>query len=127
MRRPAFLDLTVQGSRWTSNLVPPVVRINGHPLVPAYGTRRIPVPPGPVHIEAHAQWLRRYGQADLTLTLAPDEVVPVFYAPPWHQFTRGSLGHSRQRRRGLVVSIGLVVLIVIAVLALMFLPYLFST
>jgi hypothetical protein len=81
----------------------------------------LPVAPGPVQVDAKAEWWRTYGQATLTFTAAPGQTVPVFYVAPMHVFTGGSLGHVPQRRRGALVTwlvlAALVPIIVIAVVA----------
>ena len=49
------------------------------------------------------------------------QAVPVFYASPFHQFTSGSIGHSKVKRKGLGTLLGVsgaivVVAVLIAVL-----------
>ena len=75
----AWIDLTIQGNVMTSNMITPDVWVNGYRIPTVYGYQQIPMSPGPVHIEAHAQWVRRYGQARLDFPLRPGERVPVFY------------------------------------------------
>lgn len=115
-----FVDLTLQGSVLTANMIPPEVSINGYRIPASYGLQRVPMPAGPVHIEASAQWMRRYGQASLSFMLAPGQCVPVFYATPMHQFTTGSMGHEPQQRKGLgamlAVTIPVVLILLLAVL-----------
>jgi hypothetical protein len=60
--------------------------------------------------------MRRYGQAALDITVAPGQIVEVFYAPPWHQFSRGRMGFTRQKRPG-VGFLLLLVAILVAVIA----------
>lgn len=98
----------------TSSMITPDAWINGHPVRVAYGTTPISVPAGPVRVELSAQWLRRYGQASLSFTLAPGQRVPVYYVAPMHQFTTGSIGHQPVKRRG----VGSFVLIMAAIAAL---------
>ncbi|WP_127822683.1 hypothetical protein [Acidipropionibacterium jensenii] len=105
-RQPALppmgaVDLTIQGSVMTSNMITPTVVINGHHIGAHYGWQRITVPVGPVHVDAFAQWTRTYGQASLDFQLAAGQCVPVFYAAPMHQFSTGSIGHVRQQRKGM--------------------------
>lgn len=95
------VDLTIQGSVMTSNMITPTVVINGHHIGAHYGWQRITVPAGPVHVDAFAQWTRTYGQASLDFQLAAGQCVPVFYAAPMHQFSTGSIGHVRQQRKGM--------------------------
>ncbi|AVM01344.1 hypothetical protein C6V83_14940 [Gordonia iterans] len=121
---PGYIDLTVQGSVMTSSLVPPKVWINGYPAPSGYGFHRVPVNPGPAHIEVYAQWMRRYGQAQLDVMVQPGQCVPVFYALPWHQFTGGSIGHSKQSRNGagafIAMMSALMLIVLVPVLLILF-------
>lgn len=117
---PAYLDLTVQGSQVWTSFVAPQVHVNGWPLEKVFGRRTIPVPPGPVRVDVVAQWWKPYGQASLAFIAAPGQVVPVFYASPYHVFADGSIGHVKQRRRGLWVQIlvaGIVVVPLVVIVA----------
>lgn len=118
---PAFVDLTLQGSVMTSSLVPPSVRVNGYPVPTSYGLNHVPVPPGPVRVDVSCQWMRTYGQATLTGTLGPGQRMPVFYAVPWHQFTRGAIGHEPQKRPGGTAAVVTLTALVLLVLAVVFL------
>ena len=116
-----MLQLTIQGSAMTSNMIPPTVHLNGYPVPVRYGRNDIPVPAGPLHIDVHSQWIRVYGKAALDCTVQPNQAVPVFYASPFHQFTSGSIGHSKVKRKGLGTLLGIsgaivVVAVLIAVL-----------
>ena len=95
------IRLTIQGSVMTSNMLTPTLRINGHPVPTRYGTQDIPVYPGPNHLDMEAQWMRTYGQAAIDTTVAPGQVVEVWYASPLHQFTRGNIGFTKQPRPGM--------------------------
>jgi hypothetical protein len=121
---PAFVDLTVQGSSFSSSLIPPTITINGWRVQPGYGRRVLPVAPGPVRVDGEAQWWRTHGQATLTFTAAPGQTVPVFYAAPMNVFTGGSLGHVPQRRRGALATwlmlagmLAVIAVVTVAVLA----------
>lgn len=111
------LHLTLQGSVMTSSMVPPAVRVNGYRVPTSYGENVIPVYAGPVRVDVDCQWLRTFGQASLSFQVQPGQVVPVFYAVPWHQFTTGSIGHLQQKRKGagagLAVLGGLVALLLL--------------
>lgn len=109
----AYLDLTVQGNRMTSNMIPPHVSVNGHPLVDAYGYRRVPVPAGPVHIEVECRWTKTFGQATMTFSLAPGQAVPVFYAAPASVFSKGKIGHVKQKRTGTIVLLAVLGLVIV--------------
>jgi hypothetical protein len=108
-----MLHLTIQGSVMTSNVIPPTVRLNGYPVPIKYGRNDIPVYAGPLHIDIHSQWMRTFGKAALDCTVYPNQAVPVFYASPYHQFaSAGSIGHSKVKRNGLGLLLGLVGVIV---------------
>ncbi|MDX2974690.1 hypothetical protein [Kribbella solani] len=110
-----MVQLTVQGSAMTSNLVPPTVRLNGYPVPVKYGRNDIPVPAGPLRVEVQSQWILTYGKAALDCMVQPNQAVPVFYASPYHQFTSGSIGHTKVKRKGLGTMLGLVGVIVAVV------------
>jgi hypothetical protein len=103
-----MLQLTVQGSALTSSMIPPTVHLNGYPVPVKYGRNDIPVPAGPLHIDVHSQWMLVYGKAALDCTVLPNQAVPVFYASPYHQFTSGSIGHSKVKRKGLGALLGII-------------------
>ncbi|GAA1153493.1 hypothetical protein GCM10009630_59680 [Kribbella jejuensis] len=103
-----MLQLTIQGSALTSNMIPPTVYLNRYPVPVKYGRNDIPVFAGPLHIDIHSQWIRTYGQASLDCTVQPNQAVPVFYASPYHQFMSGSIGHTKVKRKGLGVLLGVV-------------------
>lgn len=115
-----WVALTLQGSVMTSNMIAPKVRMNGHPVPASYGQNPILVHPGRIRVDISCQWLREYGQATLDIDVAPGQTVPVFYAAPLHQFTRGRIGHEKQPRPGvvgLVVTLVLLLAFVAAVVA----------
>ena len=109
-----MLHLTIQGSMMTSTMVPPTVHLNGYPIRVKFGRNDIPVFAGPLHIDVHSQWMRTFGQAALDCTIHPNQAVPVFYAAPYHQFTTGSIGHTKVSRKGLGVLLALIATIVAA-------------
>ncbi|HET6740515.1 MAG TPA: hypothetical protein VFH76_16330 [Kribbella sp.] len=111
-----LLQLTVQGSAMTSNMIPPTVHLNGYSVPVKYGRNDIPVPAGPLHIDIHAQWILTYGKAALDCTVQPNQAVPVFYASPYHQFSSGSIGHSPVKRKGIGGLFVLVAVVVAVVL-----------
>ncbi|MGL4743075.1 MAG: hypothetical protein ACRCXL_01610 [Dermatophilaceae bacterium] len=102
------IRMTIQGSELTTNIVPPTVHVNGHQLVSRFGVMDVPVWAGRNRVEVYSQWMRRYGQATLDIDVAPGQVVPVFYAMPWHQFTTGSIGFEKQKRRGAGALFGII-------------------
>ncbi|MGJ3509674.1 hypothetical protein [Enemella sp. A6] len=125
---PGNIEITVQGHVLLSNFVPPTVTIDGHKIqgVGVSAPVTVPVPPGRRHIEAYSQWLRRYGQASLDVDVRPGELVRVYYAPPLHQFATGNMGLERQEMKGLGCLIAVILFIVVAVLAVVLIPFLLS-
>jgi hypothetical protein len=112
----AWLRLTLQGSAMTSSLITPAVTVNGYRVVAHYGENLVPVWAGPNCVDISCQWLMRFGEATLPLQVPPGAQVPVFYAAPWHQFSKGAIGHERQKRPGLL---GLIVMIAVVLLVVM--------
>ena len=88
----------------TANAITPRVRINGYPVPSRYGVQDLPVYAGPNHVDIEAQWMRTYGQAGIDASVAPGQVVEVWYASPVHQFARGNIGFSKQPRPGWAAS-----------------------
>ena len=118
------LQFTTQGSVMTSSIIRPTVLVNGHPvLVPHFGTAMIPVPPGPVTVEAHMTYLwGPYGRAGLRCVVQPGQTVPVFYAPPLTAWVDGRMGVEPQPRPGLaafLTLLGVTAGITLAAIALM--------
>lgn len=111
------IELHVQGNILVSNLVPPTVTIDGHKIagVHVHQSVPVPVPAGMRHIEAHSQWMRKYGQAALDVEVRPGEHVHVYYAPPLHQFTTGNLGTEKQPMKGKGCFIGLMAFLLLII------------
>ena len=115
---PAYLDLTVQGTAGWTAWIAPQVYVNGWVLPQRFGRSTVPVPPGHVRVDVVVQWTKKFGRASLDLQMAPGQVVPVFYATPYHVFAKGAIGHVKQRRPGLLgILLPLVVLVGIVVAA----------
>jgi hypothetical protein len=90
--------------------------LNNQQVKASYGPNDYHLPAGQYHVGAYAQWMRQYGQASLDVMLPPGHTVEVYYAAPMHQFTVGSMGFSKQRRKGAVFMVGLIVFLVLIVL-----------
>src|SRR5690242_14456371 len=84
------IRLTIQGNELTAGVVTPTVVVSGHRVNSRFGTMDVPVWAGANRVDVSTRWMREYGQASLDLVVRPGEVVPVFYAVPWHQFSTGS-------------------------------------
>jgi hypothetical protein len=116
----AWLRLTLQGSAMTSSLITPAVTVNGYRVVAHYGDNLVPVWAGPNRVDVSCQWLTRFGEATLQLDVPPGAQVPVFYAAPLHQFSKGAIGFERQKRPGrvgLALMLAAVLLVVMGVSA----------
>ncbi len=95
----------MQGTAGWTSWIAPEVYVNGWILPQGFGRSTVPVPPGRVRVDAAAQWTKKYGQASLDLQAAPGQVIPVFYAMPYHVFAKGAIGHVKQHRPGLLALI----------------------
>lgn len=104
-RPPGIVELVIQRNALASPILPIEVHINGLRLRRVQKHQRIPVPPGPVIIEADAWWLGSYGGATLSFMLESGQTVPVYYAAPMHRGARGAMGHEPQRHEGKVLTI----------------------
>lgn len=107
------LRIHLQGSIMTSSMITPTLSINNQVVNAAYGPNDYQMPPGQYHVSAYAQWMRKYGQAALDVVLQPGQTVEVFYAAPVHQFTTGSMGFTKQRRKGGWIMVGLIAVLVL--------------
>jgi len=100
------IRLTIQGNELTAGMITPTVVVSGHRVNSRFGTMDVPVWAGSNRVEVSTRWMREYGQASLEVLVRPGEVVPVFYAVPWHQFSTGSIGYQKQQRKGLAPLVG---------------------
>lgn len=120
------IALTLQGNEMTSNMIVPKIKVNGYPVASKYGMNLIPMPPGRHSVYVSSQWLREFGQAQLEVDVAANQQTPVFYAVPYHQFTHGSIGFEKQKRRGAAVLWGIVIAITVIIGAAVALPFLLA-
>jgi hypothetical protein len=119
------LRVNIQGSVMTSSFVPPTLLINNQVVRSSYGPNDYVLPAGQYHVSAYAQWMRRYGEAALDLVLQPGHAVEVFYAAPYNQFSSGSMGFTKQPRKGIGLLVGLlggVMFFVLLMLVIGFMP-----
>jgi hypothetical protein len=116
--------MTVQGNWFTSNAIRPFVKLNGYTVESRYGVNVHPVPPGRWHIDVHCSWLREYGQAEYDVDVADGQTVDVFYGPPWHQFARGRIGPTEQKRPGFVGFLAMMAFAVVVVTVAIILTFL---
>jgi hypothetical protein len=114
----AWLRLTLQGSPMTSSMITPAVSVNGYRVVAHYGENLVPVWAGPNRVDISCHWLTRFGEATLELDVPPGAQVPVFYAAPLHQFSKGAIGFERQRRPGRTGLVGMLAAVVLVVVAI---------
>lgn len=111
------MRVTIQGNIMTSTMIVPTLIVDGYQVGSQYGVNQVPVNAGRHQVELYAQWMRRYGQAAMVVDVPAGGVVDVFYAAPWHQFTTGSIGLTKQPRKGAWMLV-----VLFAVLVAIFLP-----
>lgn len=99
--QPGVVQVNIQGSVMTSNMITPSLLLDGMPMQSRYGANQLLVMPGWHRIELYAQWMRRYGQAYIDLDVAPGSFTEIYYAAPAHQFTTGNIGYTKQPRKGM--------------------------
>jgi hypothetical protein len=110
------LRIYLQGSFMTSSMITPTLTLNNQQVRASYGPNDYHVPAGQYHVGAYAQWMRQYGQAALDVVVPPNQTVEVYYAAPMHQFTTGSMGFTKQRRKGAIFMVGLIAVLVAIVI-----------
>lgn len=110
------LRIYLQGSTMTSSMITPTLMLNNQQVKASYGPNDYQLPAGQYHVSASAQWMRRYGEAALDVVVPPSQTVEVYYAAPMHQFTTGSMGFTKQRRKGTIFMVGLIVFVLLVIL-----------
>ncbi len=116
-----FVRLHLQGSKLSSSMMTPTVRINGALVQAGYGENLLPVWAGTNTIASQGEWMWSYGKAALTVDIAPGQVVDVWYAAPALTFIDGSMGFSRQKHRGRTAVYSVLgVLVALAVAVIIF-------
>lgn len=123
----ALLRINVQGNVMTSNFIPPTAILNGARRSLSYGANDVAVPPGPLRLAVEMQWMRTYGQAAMDIDVRPGQLIQVWYGPPFHQFTTGSIGYEPQKRKGVGFMVGVLALIPLLVVAVFGMAYLLTT
>lgn len=102
-----LLRLTLQGNILMN--MPPRVLLNGHHVATHSGTNDFHLAPGPYQVDVSVQWMRQYGQASARVDVRPGQVAELWYAAPWHQFTTGNIGPTKQPHKGLEVMVAVTV------------------
>lgn len=100
----------------TSSMIVPKLLVDGYVMNSVYGANTFAVAGGRHQVELYAQWMRRYGQANMAVDVPVGGVVDVFYAAPLHQFTTGKIGLTKQPHKGaalLVIMIAIIVVMVV--------------
>jgi hypothetical protein len=110
------LRVQLQGSVLTSSMITPTLLINNQVVNASYGPNDYFLPAGPYRVSAYTQWMRQYGQAALDVAVYPGQTIEVFYAAPLHQFTTGSMGFTKQSRKGIAFMVVLIAVLVIFLL-----------
>jgi len=81
------------------------VMVDGQLRRSSWGLTVIDLPPGPHHLHVYTQSLRRMGKVDAELSLAPGQLLPLYYRSSLNAFGPGRLGHTPQRSPGVVVAV----------------------
>lgn len=89
----------IQGG-WTTFGWSPSVAVNGFPYACSFGVQDIRVWAGRNRLVVDLTYPSGFGSAVLDVDVAPGQVVPVWYAPPWVWPFPGRMGHTRQTRPG---------------------------
>jgi hypothetical protein len=114
------LRVHLQGSVVTSSMITPTLLIDNQVVNASYGPNDYFLPAGPYRVSAYTQWMRQYGQAALDVAVYPGQTIEVFYASPLNQFTTGSIGFRKQRRKGVGLLVGLIALVMVFVVGMLF-------
>ncbi|MEU0314503.1 hypothetical protein [Nocardioides sp. NPDC006273] len=110
-----WIDLTIQGSHMTSNMIVPTVMLNGHQMPTQYGRNVFPVPPGHWTVDMYTQWTWRFGKASMSFDVAEGHTVPVFYAAPATTFQKGAIGHIKQKKPGVLALVAVLVVVALVI------------
>ncbi|MFT4200375.1 hypothetical protein [Gordonia sp. (in: high G+C Gram-positive bacteria)] len=96
---------------WILFLLKPKIEINGQPIPGRWGVNSIPLPPGQHHVHVHVPYLLppRMGPADMLVTIAPQQNVPMEYRAPMWAFSKGSMGPAPQSYNGVGLTIAMMV------------------
>ena len=113
------LAVTIQGSRWTANLVPPHVRIDGEDVKADYGRNVRLVSPGAHQVRVWSQWMAKAGEASTAVEVPAGGVVELFYSAPVFPGGAGSLGTAPHDRSGVKVMVALYLVVALAALLLL--------
>lgn len=113
-----WIDLTIQGSHMTSNMIAPTALLNGHQMPTQYGRNVFPVPPGHWTVDMYTQWTWKFGRASMNFDVAEGQTVPVFYAAPFTTFNRGAIGHEKQSKPGLLGFLAMMAVLVLVVVGI---------
>lgn len=101
------LDTKFWPLAWFFYMVKPAVQINGQPVPARWGVNHIPLPPGQHHVHVHTPYFLppKLGPADLMVTVAPQQTVPVEYRAPLWAFSKGSMGPAPQPYNGVGLTV----------------------
>lgn len=103
---PGWARLVVDCSYNALFLLPTglTIMVDGQRRASSWGRTVVDLPPGPHHLHVHAQVLGRVGKVDTELSLAPGEIVHLYYRAPLNIFSPGRLGPTPQRAAGAVLA-----------------------
>lgn len=113
------LELTIQGSRLTANLVPPKVSIDGIDHDTEYGSNAYPLAPGRHRVRVWSPWMHSAGEATTEVDVPEGGVTRLYYAAPAVVGGAGRIGpapHSRPGVRLMGLLVGAVVLLLVVLI-----------
>ena len=93
------IRLVIQGG-WTTFGWSPSVAVNGYSYSCSFGVQDIWVWAGRNRLVVDLTFPSGFGSAVLDVDVAPGQVVPIWYAPPWAWPFPGRMGHTPQTRSG---------------------------
>jgi hypothetical protein len=86
----------------------PKVMINGYATKVRWGQAPFDLPAGNYHLRVSVRYLGDFCPADLSVTVYPGQVVPVYYRPAAVMGMNGSIGFQPQKKtRGMPVIVAL--------------------
>ncbi|MGA4668373.1 hypothetical protein ACPCG0_01010 [Propionibacteriaceae bacterium Y1923] len=109
--------LTIEGTRLTSNLVPPRVSIDTTEHETVYGANGFDVPAGRHKVRVWSPWMSTAGEAETTVEVPPGGAVALFYSAPGFPGAPGRLGPEPHRRAGAGLVTAMLVIMVVLVIA----------
>lgn len=96
---------------WFFFFIKPKIFVNGHEVAAVWGRNAIPVQPGQHQLHVYVPYFLppKVGPADLAVPVHPGQTVELEYRAPLWAFSAGSLGPPPQQYKGMGLTIGILV------------------